>query len=71
MDNQFKYQHSQILQFIYEATKEGKLDQSEKIKIKGIIILILKFSKFPNRINFFTKSTNSDVLRKFRKNKKF
>ena len=68
MDNQFKYQHSQILQFVYEATKEGKLDQTEKIKIKGIITLI---SKFLLRINFFTKSTNSEILRKFRKNKKF
>jgi len=45
MDNQFKYQHSQILQFVYEATKEGKLDHNEKIKIKGIIILISKFSE--------------------------
>ena len=35
MDNQFKYQHSQILQFVYEATKEGKLDQTENRKIKG------------------------------------
>jgi hypothetical protein len=71
MDNQFKYQHSQILQFVYEATKEGKLHQTEKIKIKGIIILISNFSKFLIRINFFTKSTNSEILRKFRKNKKF
>ncbi len=71
MDNQFKYQHSQILQFVYEATKDGKLDQTEKIKIKGIIILISKFLKFLIRINFFTKSTNSEILRKFRKNKKY
>ncbi len=38
MDNHFKYQHSQILQFVYEATKQGKLDQNEKIKIKGKLI---------------------------------
>lgn len=39
MDNQFKYQHSQILQFVYEANKEGKLNQEEKIKIKGKLII--------------------------------
>jgi hypothetical protein len=42
MDNQFKYQHSQILQFVYEATKQGKLNQNEKIKIKGTLTCNLK-----------------------------
>jgi hypothetical protein len=37
MENKFKYQHSQLLQIIYEAHKEGLIDQDEKIKIKGII----------------------------------
>lgn len=37
MVDQFKYQHSHLLQFIYEANKEGLIDQEEKVKIKGNI----------------------------------
>lgn len=36
--DKFKYQHSQLLQLLYEASKEGLIDQDEKIKIKGIFI---------------------------------
>jgi hypothetical protein len=35
MVDQYKYQHSHLLQFIYEAHKEGSIDHSEKLKIKG------------------------------------
>ena len=35
MVDQYKYQHSHLLQLIYEANKDGLIDQSEKIKIKG------------------------------------
>jgi hypothetical protein len=37
MVDTFKYQHSHLLQFIYEANKDGLIDQFEKIKIKGKI----------------------------------
>ena len=36
-DNKFKYQHSQILQILYEANKNNLINQNEKIKIKGYI----------------------------------
>ena len=38
MVDQFKYQHTHLLQLIYEAHKEGSIDQFEKIKIKGKIL---------------------------------
>jgi len=37
MVDQYKYQHSHLLQLIYTACKEGQIDQFEKIKIKGLI----------------------------------
>jgi hypothetical protein len=46
MVDTFKYQHSHLLQFIYEANKDGLIDQFEKIKIKGKKIFRLKFKKF-------------------------
>ncbi len=35
MVEQFQFQHSHLFQLVYEAHKEGILDQFEKIKIKG------------------------------------
>lgn len=35
MVDNYKYQHSHLLQLIYEAHKDGLIDQFEKIKIKG------------------------------------
>lgn len=35
MDNKYKHQYSELLQLIYEASKDGTIDQIEKLKIKG------------------------------------
>jgi hypothetical protein len=35
METKFKYQHSTILQIIYEANKNGQINDDEKTKIKG------------------------------------
>lgn len=35
MDNKFKYQHSKLLQLIYEAHKDNIISNEEKTKIKG------------------------------------
>jgi hypothetical protein len=37
MDN-FKYQHSQVLQLVYEANKSGYLNDEEKRKMKELIM---------------------------------
>ena len=34
-EKKYKYQHSQLLQIIYEAHKNNLITQDEKIKIKG------------------------------------
>jgi hypothetical protein len=34
----FKYQKSNFLKFLYEAGNSGKINQEEKVKIKGIKI---------------------------------
>lgn len=39
--DKFKYQHSQLLQLLYEAHKDGLVDQDEKVKIKGILSYII------------------------------
>ncbi len=34
-EKKYKYQHSQLLQIIYDAHKNNLITQDEKIKIKG------------------------------------
>lgn len=39
MENNYKEQHSQLLQIIYDAHKNGDITKEQKLKIKGLFVL--------------------------------
>ena len=39
-NSNFKYQHSKLLQLLYEAANTGLINSEEKIKIKGNKLII-------------------------------
>ena len=54
-NNNFKYQHSQLLQIVYEAHKDGLIDNLEKSKIKELMM-----TKDPSFIQFCNKYGDDD-----------
>ncbi len=46
MVDKFKYQHSHILELIYDAHKNGEIDQNERLKIKRKLNLYIIYYIF-------------------------
>jgi hypothetical protein len=73
MEKKFKYNHSSILNIIYESFRNGLISQNEKIKLKGISLITLELIMKQNphlrrAIEDFERTRDQQVLmKKFKK----